>query len=123
MLTHGVRRARGVTVVDLGRNITISELTAADSGGTLHDCIRELLKQGQNQILVNLRDVSYVDSSGIGELVRCLTTVQSQGGVLKLSSPTERVQNLLRLTHLNTVLDVLEDESTAVGSFSTASAV
>ncbi len=122
MLTHTVRQARGVTVVDLAGKMTINEMSAPNNGGTLHDCIRDLLKQGQNHILLNLRDVTYVDSSGIGELVRCLTTVQSQAGVLKLSSPNERVQNLLRLTHLNTVLDVLEDESAAIRAFSTASA-
>jgi anti-anti-sigma factor len=71
---------------------------------------------------LNLRDVTYLDSTGIGELFGCLTTVQSHGGVLKVSSPSERVLHLLRLTKLNTVIDVMEDEAAAVQSFARAGA-
>ncbi len=122
MLTHNVRQARGVTVVDLSGRITINEKAGCEAGGALHEFVRDLVKHGNKHILLNLRDVSYVDSSGIGELVGCLTTVQSQGGVLKVSSPSERVWNVLRLTHINTVLEVLPDEATAVRAFSTAGA-
>ncbi len=122
MITYNVRQARGVTVVDLSGRITISERTATEPGGPLHQLIRDLVKQGCRNILLNLRDVSYLDSSGLGELIGCLSSVQNQGGVLKLSSPTERVQNLLRLTKLDTVLEVLPDESAAVRSFSRAGA-
>ena len=84
----------------------------------LHDLVRDLVKQGGKKIVLNLRDVSYLDSSGIGELFGCFTTVRSEGGVLKLSNPSQRVHNVLRITKLMTVVDVMEDESTAVDSFS-----
>jgi len=116
-VTYNVRQVKGVTVVDLSGRITLGETSAA-----LHDLIRDLLKQGRKHILLNFRDVPYLDSSGIGELFGCFTTVRSQGGVLKLSNATERIQNLLRLTKLDTVIDVMEDESTAVQSFSKAGA-
>lgn len=123
-ITYNVRQARGVTVVDLGGRIALGEAIASGSGSgmTLHELIRDLLKQGHKHLLLNLRDVSYVDSSGIGELFGCLTSVRSQGGVLKLASPIERVRNVLHLTKLNTVLEVIEDEATAVQSFSKAGA-
>ena len=116
-ITYNVRQARGVTVVELSGRITL-ETNAPGSGVTLHELIRDLLKQGYKNLLLNLRDVSYVDSSGIGALFGCLTSVQSEGGVLKLTNPNERVRNLLHLTKLNTVLGVIEDEATAVQSFS-----
>ena len=84
--------------------------------------VRDLLKEGHKNLLFNLRDVAYVDSSGIGELFSSFTTVQNQGGILKLSSPNERVRNVLHLTKLNTVIDVSDDEATAVQSFSIAGA-
>jgi len=120
-ITHNIRQASGVTVVELSGRITL-ETNAPGSGTTLHQLIRDLLKQGHKNILLNFRDVTYVDSSGIGELFGCYTSVRSEGGALKLSNPTERIQNLLRLTMLNTVLDVMEDESAAIRSFSKAGA-
>ncbi len=122
MITYNVRQARGVTVVELNGKITISERTASQPRGPLHELIHDLLKQGYRNILLNLRDVTYMDSSGLGELIGCLSTVQSHGGVLKLSNPTERVETLLRLTHLHSVFEVLEDESAAICSFSAAGA-
>jgi anti-sigma B factor antagonist len=116
-VTYNVRQARGVTIADLSGRITLNETIASGSGLTLHGLIRDLLKQGYKNILLNLRDVTYLDSTGIGELFGALTTVQSHGGVLKVSNPTERVLDLLRLTKLNTVLDVMEDEAAAVQSF------
>ena len=118
-VTYHVRQARGVTVIDLSGRITL-ETIGPGTGGALHELIRDLLKQGHKNILLSFRDVSHLDSAGIGEVFGCYTTVRSQGGVLKVSNPTERVRNLLRLTKLDTVLEVMEDESTAVQSFSTA---
>ena len=123
-LTYNLRQARGVTVVDLSGRISLGEGLASGSGSsvTLHQFVRDLLKEGSKNILLNLRDVSYIDSSGIGELFGCFTTVRSQGGALKLTNPNERVRNLLSLTKLNTVLEVIEDEATALQSFSKAGA-
>jgi anti-sigma B factor antagonist len=119
-ITCNIRHAKGVAVIDLGGRIVVGELVTAGSGGgvSLHELVRDLVKQGHKNILLNLRDVTYVDSSGIGELFACSTTVLGQGGVMKLAKPIERVQNVLRLTMLNTVIDVIEDEATAVQSFS-----
>ncbi len=119
-ITFNVRQARAVTVVDLGGRISLGEAIAvgSSSGVALHELIRDLVKQGHRNILLNLRDVTHLDSSGIGELFSSFTTVRNQGGVLKLTNPIERVRDLLRLTKLNTVLDVIEDEATAVQSFS-----
>jgi len=117
---YNVRQARGVTVIDVSGRIALGD--AASSGMTLHALIRDLLNQGQKNLLLNLRDLTYLDSSGIGELFGCFTTVQSQGGVLKLSNPSERVRNLLQLTKLNTVMSVIDDESTAIQSFSKSGA-
>lgn len=123
-ITYNVRQVREVTVIDLGGKIVHGEVFASVSGSgpTLHGFIRDLLTVGYKNILLNFRDVSYVDSSGIGELFGCLTTVQSQGGALKVTNPNERVRNLLNLTKLNTVLHVTDDEATAVQLFSNAGA-
>jgi anti-sigma B factor antagonist len=123
-ITYNVRQVRGVTVVDLGGKIMVGETIASvsGSGSTLHEFIRDLLRAGHKNILLNFRDASYVDSSGVGELFGCLTTVLSQGGAWKVTSPNERVRNLLALTKLNTVLDVTNDEAKAVQSFSKAGA-
>ncbi len=120
-IAYNVRQARGITVVDLSGRITLNEKIAGHSGG-VHALIHDLTDQGCRNILLNLRDVNYLDSSGIGELFGCLSTVQGKGGVLKLSSPTERVLDLLRMTKLNTVLDVIEDESQALQSFAKSGA-
>ena len=123
-ITYNLRQARGVTVVDLGGRIALGEGVACGSGRdmTLHDFIRNLVKEGHKNLLLNLRDVPYVDSSGIGEFFSSFTTVQNQGGVLKLTNPNERVRNVLRLTKLDTVIDLMEDEATAVQSFLKAGA-
>lgn len=123
-MTYSVRQARGVTVVDLSGKLRLGEAIASGGGRdlTLHELIRDLLKEGHKNLLLNLRDVPYVDSSGIGEFFSSFTTVQNQGGVLKLANPNERVRNVLHLTKLNTVIDVMDDEATAVQSFSQAGA-
>ena len=123
-IAYNVRQVRGVTVIDLDGKIMLGETlaSASGSGPTLHGFIRDLLRAGRKEILLNLRGVSHIDSSGIGELFACFTTVQNQGGGLKLTNPNERVRNLFNLTKLNTVLDVTDDEATAVQSFSKAGA-
>jgi anti-sigma B factor antagonist len=106
------RQVGDVTVIDVSGRITLGEGSSA-----LRDALRELVAKGNKKILLNLGDVSYIDSSGIGELVSGFTTVANQGGTLKLLSLTKRVKDLLQITKLYTVFDVHEDEAHAVRSF------
>ena len=101
-----------VTVVDATGRITLGE-----GASVFRDMIRDLAAKGNKKILVNLADVSYIDSSGIGEMVSSFTTVTNHGGQLKLLSLTKRVKDLLQITKLYTVFEVFEDESSAVRSF------
>ena len=84
---------------------------------TLRDAIRDLLTKGDKNILLNLGDVSYIDSSGIGELVSAYTSTKNAGGELKLLNLTKKVQDLLQITKLYTVFDVWDDEPNAVASY------
>ncbi len=107
------RQIDGVTILDISGRITLGEGSVQ-----LRDAVRDLLAKGQKHILLNLGDVSYIDSSGIGELVSAFTTVKNQGGELKLLNLTRKVHDLLQITKLYTVFDVKDDEASAVGSFS-----
>ncbi len=108
------RQVNGVMVVDLSGRITLGE------GSTvLRDVVRDLISKGNKKILLNLGDVSYIDSSGIGELVSAYTTVRNQGGELKLLNLTKKVHDLLQITKLYTVFDIKDDETAAVKSFAT----
>jgi anti-sigma B factor antagonist len=108
------RQVDGITVVDLSGRITLGE------GSTmLRDTVKDLIAKGNKQILLNLGDVTYIDSSGIGELVSAYTTVRNQGGELKLLNLTKKVHDLLQITKLYTVFDVKDDEAAAVKSFAT----
>src|SRR5438105_14813861 len=109
------RQVDGVTIVDLSGRITLGEGSVV-----LRDTVRDLLGKGQKKILLNLGDVSYIDSSGIGELVSAYTTVRNQSGDLRLLNLTKKVHDLLQITKLYTVFDVKDDEMSAVNSFSTA---
>ena len=102
-----------VSVVDVVGRITLGE-----GASTLRDTIRDAVSKGHKKILLNLSEVSYIDSSGIGELVSAFTTVTNQGGVLKLLGLTKRVKDLLQITKLYTVFEVFDNETTAVRSFS-----
>jgi anti-sigma B factor antagonist len=106
------RQVGDVTVIDASGRITLGEGSSA-----FRDLIRDLASQGQKKLLVNLGDVSYIDSSGIGEMVSGFTTVANHGGTLKLLNLSKRVKDLLIITKLNTVFDVHEDEATAIRSF------
>jgi anti-sigma B factor antagonist len=79
--------------------------------------VRGLLSKGQNRILLNLGEVNYIDSSGIGELVSAFTAAKKQGGEVKLLNLTKKVHDLLQITKLYTVFDVKDDEASAVASF------
>ena len=107
------RQVNGVTVVDVSGRITLGE-----GSSTLRETVRDLLNRGEKKILLNLGNVTYIDSSGIGELVSGFTTVTNQGGQLKLLSLTKKVHDLLQITKLYTVFDVHDDETAAIRSFS-----
>ena len=106
------RQVGDVSVIDVSGRITLGEGSSA-----LRDVLRELTAKGTRKILLNLSDVSYIDSSGIGELVSGFTTVTNQGGDLKLLGLTKRVKDLLQITKLYTVFDIHEDEAHAIRSF------
>ena len=106
------RQVDGITIVDLSGRITLGEGSVV-----LRDLVRDLVTKGQRKILLNLGDVTYIDSSGIGELVSAFTTVRNQGGELKLLNLTKKVHDLLQITKLYTVFDVKDDEATAVAAF------
>ena len=106
------RQVDGITIVDLSGRITLGEGSVV-----LRDTIKDLLGKGQKKILLNLGDVSYIDSSGIGELVSAFTSVRNQGGELKLLNLTKKVHDLLQITKLYTVFDVKDDEATAISAF------
>ncbi|MCZ6485326.1 MAG: STAS domain-containing protein [Acidobacteria bacterium] len=112
-MTIDTRSVNGVTILDVHGKVTIGEGTRE-----VREKIRELLENGNKDILMNLGDVSYVDSAGIGELVSSYTTVTNQGGQFKLLHLTKKIRELLAITKLLTVFDSFDDETTAVGSFS-----
>ena len=106
------RQAGDVTVLDLSGKITIGEGSVS-----LRTAIRRLIEEGKKKILLNLARVGYIDSSGIGELVSSFTTINREGGQLKLLNLTQKIQDLLAITKLLTVFDVYEDESSALNSY------
>src|SRR5688572_24402920 len=106
------RTSGNVTIVDLSGKLTLGEATQR-----LHDKVNSLVQQGRKSIVLNLADVSAVDSGGLGELVRTLTTMQKHGGSLKVANLPKRIQDLLVMTRLVTVFDTYDDEKAAVQSF------
>ena len=106
------REVGDVTVVDVSGRITLGEGSSA-----MRDTLRELVAGGNKKILLNLKGVKYIDSSGIGELIANFTTVNRGGGELKLLNLTEKVQDLLVITKLLTVFDVYDNEADALNSF------
>ncbi len=106
------RQVGDVTVVDVSGRITLGEGASA-----LRTTLRDLAANGHKKLLLNLAEVSYIDSSGIGELVSAFTTVANQGGGVKLVNLTTRVKDLLQITKLYTVFDIYNDEAAGVSSF------
>jgi anti-sigma B factor antagonist len=111
-LKTSARQVDGVTIIDCSGRITLGEGSVV-----LRDVVKDLLSKGQKKILLNLGDVNYIDSSGIGELVSAYTTVRNQGGELKLLKLTKKVHDLLQITKLYTVFDVKDEETAAVKAF------
>ncbi len=111
-MKSATRQVNGVTVVDLSGRITLGEGSVI-----LRDLVRDLIGKGNKRILLNLGDVTYIDSSGIGELVSAFTSVRNGGGELKLLNLTKKVHDLLQITKLYTVFDIKDDEAAAISSF------
>jgi anti-sigma B factor antagonist len=107
------RTVGDIKILDCSGKITLGEGTM-----TVRNTVRDVLKNGGKKIILNLGDVSYIDSSGIGELVSTFTTVVNQGGQLKLLNLTKKIHELLQITKLLTVFQVFDSESVAIASFS-----
>jgi anti-sigma B factor antagonist len=106
------REVAHVTILDIEGRIVLG-----DEIHDLREAVRDLLKQDKKKIILNLASVDYIDSSGVGELVGCFTTLRNAGGELKLLNLTQKVHDVLHVTKLYTVFDIREDEFTAVKSF------
>src|SRR5215831_2102352 len=107
------RTVGNVTVLDLKGKITLGEGDEA-----LRERINQLMSKDQKRILLNLADVPYIDSAGLGEIVRTYTTVKNRGGQLKLVNLTKRITDLLMITKLLTVFETFETEQEAIKAFS-----
>lgn len=116
-LSTSVREVGDVIVADFKGRIVLGEESAH-----LRKLVSELLSEGKKKILFNLAEVTYIDSSGLGNLINALAQVRKGGGELKLVNLPQKAQDLMQVTKLYTVFDVLDDEATAVRSFSQASA-
>jgi anti-sigma B factor antagonist len=100
-----------VVILDISGRLTLGE-----GAVTLRDALQKLLNAGERKIVLNLADVDYVDSAGLGELVTAFTVVRAQGGQLKLLKLTHRIHDLLQITKLLTVFDSFESETEAIKS-------
>jgi anti-sigma B factor antagonist len=109
------RSVGDITVIDMSGKMTLGE-----GDELLRDKVNSLVQQGQKRIVLNLAEVPYIDSAGLGEIVRTYTTVSRNGGSLKLLNLTKRIQDLLSITKLLTVFETFESEADAVRSFSTS---
>jgi len=106
------RQVDGITILDLSGRITLGEGSV-----TLRDAVHDVLAKGQKKILLNLGEINYIDSSGIGELVSGFTSVRNAGGELKLLNLTKKVHDLLQITKLYTVFDIWDSEASAISAF------
>jgi anti-sigma B factor antagonist len=116
-MTSTIRQLGGVTIVDISGRIQLGEESAA-----LRDLVCDLLSNGYKKILFNLSEVNYIDSSGLGHLVSAFTSVRKQGGDLKLLNLTKNVHNVMQLTRLYTVFEIMDNEATAIKSFGQSAA-
>ena len=106
------RKVGGITILDIG-----GKMVASDTGGQLKDKVTSLVAAGQKQIILNLGNLTYVDSSGLGEMVACHGTAMKGGGAVKLANTGKRLQDLLVMTKLLTVFDSHDSEEEAIKSF------
>jgi len=119
-LKHNVRQTGDVAILDLSGRLSLGEALAfgPGSGVVLGEAIRQLAKKGQKKVLLNLAGVTYVDSSGVGQLTGALMTARNLGGDLKLLKPSKQVLDLLKITKLANLFDIQDDEAAAIQSFS-----
>jgi anti-sigma B factor antagonist len=111
-MNASTRQIQDVIVVDLSGQIKLGE-----GSSVVRETVKDLLSKGHKKILLNLAQITYIDSSGIGELISAYTSVRNQGGELKLLHLTKKVHDLLQITKLYTVFDVRDDETSALGAF------
>ena len=107
------RQQQDITIVDLSGQIKLGE-----GSSVLRDTVKDLVGKGRKKILLNLADINYIDSSGVGELVSAFTSVRNEGGELKLLHLTKKVHDILQITKLYTVFDVRDNEAAAISAFS-----
>jgi len=119
-----IRQRDDVTILDLRGFVRLRETytTGSENRVALDDKIRELIEKGQKKILLNLADVIAMDSSGVGQLIGAFTTARNHGADLKLMKPTSHVGDLLKITKLDTVLDIHNDEDKAIKAFAKGAA-
>jgi anti-sigma B factor antagonist len=113
MMKIETRTVGDIRILDCSGKITLGEGTMA-----VRNTVRDILKNNGKKIILNLAEVNYIDSSGIGELVSTYSTVANNGGQLKLLNLTKKIQELLAITKLLTVFQVFDNEQTALASFS-----
>jgi len=119
-----VRQVEAITILDLSGRLSLGELLGFGPGRelALSDAVKALADEGHRKILLNLAEIKYVDSSGVGQLVGTLTTARNLGVELKMFSPAKQVLDLLKMTKLLAVFDVRENEAAAVAAFSRSAA-
>ena len=115
-LNISTRQSGGVTIVDLSGKIALGE-----SNRALHEAIKNLIDEGNKNILLNLAKVTLIDSSGLGELVAGYASAERNGGAMKLANLSDRFIQLIHITKLYTVFDVYDNEADALASFGAAS--
>ena len=118
-MNYEARQVGDVTILDVSGRIDIGVPLAfgAGAGHPLQQVIRDFAGRGQKNIVLNLRDVAYIDSSGIGDLVGSATTLRNHGGDLRIVNPSMVVQKLLQVTRVDTLIDVKPDEASALEAF------
>jgi anti-sigma B factor antagonist len=117
-LSYAIRQIGDVTVLDLSGRVSLTETPFGPGGEVLlHELVRNTVKTDSKKILINLREVTYIDSSGLGELVACSTTAHNQGADMKVCNASPRVNDLLVITSLRAVLSAYPDEEAGLQAF------
>ncbi len=117
-LSYAIRQIGDVTVLDFTGRVSLTETPDGPGGeSSLHEVVRNAVKKGSKKILINLRGVTYIDSSGLGELVACWTTASNQSADMKVCNASTRVNDLLVITSLKATLNAYPDEEAALQAF------